>query len=161
MTQCRKCKYSLEGLDGATCPECGFSNSPDAIFDLERRRKRRETAVASTIIVLMVLTCAFTSPIGFLNVGSPFGYYGDLNRTKWRIDAIDGVDVIDVKANYDLTVEEMFFEVLIDDTHRARIDIAQGSIWQKFAAVDAWEENVLPELRTSGSDSNASRPQTE
>jgi hypothetical protein len=83
------------------------------------------------------------------NLGMPWGYYGDLNRTKSRLEAIDGVSVESEHGNYDLSVESFWFEVVVDDVHHTQLFFPEGCTRaQCFRIVDNWEKNELPGYRT-------------
>jgi hypothetical protein len=81
------------------------------------------------------------------NLGLPVGYYGELNRTKWRVSSISGVRIEAVRVNYDITVEEFTIDVVIDNVHRASLYIPDVSLPKRLLIVDQWEKVELPRYR--------------
>jgi len=93
--------------------------------------------------------CYLLSSLTFFgpNLGLPFGYYGELNRTTAQIEAIDGVTITDLHVNYDVSVEEFTADVLVDGTFRTTIYIPDASLSERLRVVAEWEEDILPTYR--------------
>jgi hypothetical protein len=72
------------------------------------------------------------------------GYYGDLNRVRRHIDSIPGVDVIGVRANYDMRVEEFMIDVRVSGQHRTSIEFPDQSLADHLATVTKWRREELP-----------------
>jgi hypothetical protein len=149
MSECIKCGYDLRHLKAVVCPECGMAGDADSVAAFQRRRNRRRTLWAGGALLVIASTCCVTSSLTIAgpNLGLPFGYYGELNRTKSRVRAIDGVRIVNVRANYDLSIEEFSIDVIVDGVHSASIYFPQVSQSQQFAIVDAWKQNELPRIR--------------
>lgn len=149
MDRCAKCLYPLHGLDSLVCPECGCSNDSDSVKRLRAVRLRKRLAIGCVGGLLLAALSCFLSSLTMLgpNLGLPFGYYGELNQVLARIESIEGVRVEDMGVNYDVSVEEMYFYVVIDGTHAATIDIDDVPLAQRLRTVDQWESQVLPTYR--------------
>lgn len=52
--RCKNCQYSLEGLTGHRCPECGTPFDPNAKPDPITRRDKMSVLVVLAIIVTIV-----------------------------------------------------------------------------------------------------------
>lgn len=76
------------------------------------------------------------------NLGMPFGYYGKLNRVVSALDALLNVDVVDVRMNRDVSLEEFSVDVLIDGTHRESLYFSEGQlIGDMLFQVERWNRD--------------------
>ena len=77
------------------------------------------------------------------NLGMPFGYYGKLNRIVSALDALPRVDVIDVRMNHDISLEDFSVDVLIDGEHRDSVYFPEADsqpIGNMLLQVERWNQ---------------------
>ena len=150
MDQCARCGYALHNPGCTACPECGLSTDAQAVAAFRFCRDRRRALWVGGALLVAASSCCITTsvvtPFG-PNLGFPFGYYGDLNRVKWRVRSIEGVTIEQVRANYDRSVEEFTITVLIDGRERDFIYFPEGSLEKLLKIVEDWENYDLPRHR--------------
>src|SRR5687768_6065182 len=124
MESCARCRYSLRGLDSVVCPECGLANDEASVRRFRNQCTGQRVFIGCGAMLVLSLFCLLFSSLTFIgpNLGLPFGYYGELNRVKASVEAIEGVRIVRLRVNDDLTIEEISADVVIDETHRATID---------------------------------------
>lgn len=102
--------------------------------------------------MLAVAAFLFLSPLSFMlpNVGLPFGYYGNLNKAAARLRNLSNVEILGVRGNYDLTLEDFTFDLRIDGKHVASLYFREAPTtptWQVFEEADS----LIVRRRRSGS----------
>lgn len=97
---------------------------------------------AAAVVLLAVAACLFVSPIsGILpNVGLPFGYYGKLNKVKAQLRSLPNVQILGVRGNYDITLEDFTFDLRIDGKYAASLyfrEAPTNPTWEVFGEADS------------------------
>ncbi len=81
-------------------------------------------ALTSMLFVVVVLAAEWT-PFG-PNLGLHFGYYGTLNRILANLRHVEGLEITQLAVNYDMDLEEINIQVLIDREFQADVQLAQA-----------------------------------
>lgn len=118
----------------------------------ECRRGNKLTWLAALVVLLAAAACLFVSPLSGLlpNVGLPFGYYGKLNRVRARLQSLPNVEIVRIRGNYDITLEDFTFDLRIDGKHAVSLyfrEAPANPTWELFD--DA--ERLIVRRRRAGS----------
>ena len=111
---------------------------------MPQRRAFRPLWYAGVAALFITTALAFLSLTGFgPNLGMPFGYYGKLNRVVSALDALPSVDVVDVRMNRDVSLEDFSVDVLIDGEHRDSVYFPEADsqpIGNMLLQVERWNQ---------------------
>lgn len=99
------------------------SASAPAQSEVPGRRQRLGRALGTAFIIVVWSVCGpffAVVNIGFywawdsgLNRGFHYGYWGTLNRISAALESLPGVDVHHAGGNEDITLEEMWFRLVV------------------------------------------------
>lgn len=76
---------------------------------------RRVLYFATAPIVLLTASATILVLDLQYNLGFPVGYYGCFNRFHTALEAVPGVAAVRGNGNHDITLEEMWFLVIMQD----------------------------------------------
>lgn len=109
---------------------------------------------AAVVVLLAVTACMFVSPLsGILpDVGLPFGYYGKLNRVKARLRNLPNVEILGVRGNYDLTLEDFTLDLRIDGRQLASLYFREAPTTPTWEVFDRADSLVVRRPRKNSSD---------
>jgi len=91
------------------------------------------------VVAVVSLVGVGGSYVGFLpNLGVPFGYYGDLNRTAAKLKRIQNVQIKGVRCNLDLTLEDFTFDLQVADEFDVSLFFHESPnlTWELFDSSD-------------------------
>ena len=96
--------------------------------DLGHKYLRGNKLAWLVVVVVLAVACLLVSPLSMLlpNLGLPFGYYGKLNKVRDRLQSMSNVEIVGVRGNYDVTLEDFTFDLRIDGKHAVFGKVVKG-----------------------------------
>jgi hypothetical protein len=74
---------------------------------------------------------------GLINPGLPTGYWGQFNRARALIRDVDDVDIVNVRLNRDITLEDFTFDLVVKGTIRASLGYHENRPeWEALTSAD-------------------------
>lgn len=104
-------------------------------------------------VVLAAAAWLFMSPPlgGWLpNLGLPVGYYGRLNKVEARLSSLSNVEILGIRCNRDMIVEDFTFDLRINGAQLASLyfrEAPTNPTWELFDETDS----LVVRRRRSGS----------
>lgn len=102
-------------------------------MSLGRRIKRKNMKIRYILLLtvagLVLCFCVLsTIYIAFSrNIGLPFGYYGEFNRVKWRLQDIGSIKILDHFQHRDLRLEDFGFTLQTNGGMKFHIEFYDGN----------------------------------
>jgi hypothetical protein len=104
--------------------------------------------VAVIGVASLALAALALSWLGLLpNVGLPGGYYGNLNRARARLRGLANVEILGVRENHDLTLEDFTIDLRIDGRYRVSLFFPNAETQKSWQLLDAANKVVLRRQR--------------
>jgi len=105
------------------------------------RLKLRRFAALALLLVVAAFLLLSLSPLSanLPNVGLPFGYYGNLNKAEAQLRRCSNVEVLRVRGNYDVTLEDFTFDLRIDGKYVVSLYFREAPTtpsWELFDEAD-------------------------
>lgn len=154
MRRCRSCLYITEFQPENRCSECGAAFEPTVEWSFTTDERLARAARARRSFDKALFVC-MSFPLGLVawlvcpNLGLPFGYYGQMNRIVAAMERIPDVDVVGVRGNYDITLEEFSVDLRIAGELGHAVYFSDVPYHDRVAAMKEWESSELPAIRNS------------
>lgn len=114
------------------------------------RRRNKLTWGTAAVVLLVAAACLFVSPLSGLlpNIGLPVGYYGKLNKVRARLQRLPNVEIVRIRGNYDITLEDFTFDLRIDGKHAVSLYFREAPANPTWELFDDAERLVVRRRRT-------------